>query len=201
MNGKGFFILTILQYFLISVLLILIVIYTRTIFNNQKKLEKLQKDRFISEFKIIAEKYYDWEINVLEDIANYIYTYCKENKIKVDDILVLILTESKYKPYAKSNKGAFGLMQIKYSTAKILQNKVELPLSLKDPYINVVYGLEHLNNLHKIYNSPIEVYSAYNTGSNHLKNKGINWNFIRKLLINKTYIENKILFRKLDTSF
>jgi len=53
-NGKGFYILTILQYFLIAVLLVLIVIYTKTIFNNQKRIEKLQKDRFISEFKIIA---------------------------------------------------------------------------------------------------------------------------------------------------
>src|ERR671912_1142610 len=90
----------------------------------------------------------------------------------VDPMLVraLIQVESNYRPRAKSNKGAMGLMQLMPSTAR--QYKVGNPY---DPTANIGAGVKHLKGLIDRMDGAIDMaLAAYNAGEGAVKKfKGI----------------------------
>ena len=85
----------------------------------------------------------------------------------VDPMLVraLIQVESNYRPRAKSNKGAMGLMQLMPSTAR--QYKVRNPY---DPTANIAAGVKHLKGLIDRMDGAIDMaLAAYNAGEGAVK--------------------------------
>ena len=78
----------------------------------------------------------------------------------VDPLLVqaLIQVESGYKPRARSNKGAMGLMQLMPSTARAYQ--VRNPY---DPKANIAAGVKHLKSLIDRWGVELAL-AAYNAG-------------------------------------
>jgi hypothetical protein len=104
----------------------------------------------------------------------------------VDPMLVraLIQVESNYRPRAKSNRGAMGLMQLMPATAR--QYKVRNPY---DPTANISAGVKHLKGLIDRMDGAVELaLAAYNAGEGAVKKfKGIppyreTRNYVSKIL-------------------
>ena len=80
-------------------------------------------------------------------------------------IHAVIATESKHNPHAKSNKGAFGLMQLMPATARRfnVQDK-------NNPKQNIVAGSKYLRELLTLYNGDLNLtLAAYNAGPGAVK--------------------------------
>jgi soluble lytic murein transglycosylase-like protein len=84
----------------------------------------------------------------------------------VDPMLVraLIQVESNYRPKAKSNKGAMGLMQLMPATAR--EYKVRNPY---DPTANIGAGVKHLKSLIDRMGAVELALAAYNAGEGAVK--------------------------------
>lgn len=85
----------------------------------------------------------------------------------VDPMLVraLIQVESNYRPKARSNRGAMGLMQLMPSTAR--EYKVRNPY---DPKANIGAGVRHLKSLIDRFDGVVELaLAAYNAGEGAVK--------------------------------
>jgi hypothetical protein len=104
----------------------------------------------------------------------------------VDPMLVraLIQVESNYRPRAKSNKGAMGLMQLMPATAR--QYQVRNPY---DPTANISAGVKHLKGLIDRMDGAVELaLAAYNAGEGAVKKfKGVppyreTRNYVSKIL-------------------
>jgi hypothetical protein len=104
----------------------------------------------------------------------------------VDPMLVraLIQVESNYRPRARSNKGAMGLMQLMPATAR--QYKVGNPY---DPTANISAGVKHLKGLIDRMDGAVELaLAAYNAGEGAVKKfKGVppyreTRNYVSKIL-------------------
>jgi hypothetical protein len=103
----------------------------------------------------------------------------------VDPILVqaLIQVESNYKPRARSNKGAMGLMQLMPSTAR--QYKVR---NAYDPAANIAAGVQKLKALIDTWGGVELALAAYNAGEGAvLKFNGVppyreTQNYVKKIL-------------------
>jgi soluble lytic murein transglycosylase-like protein len=105
---------------------------------------------------------------------NKVEKVCKRSKYKDCSLVKAIITvESGNNPLSigRDGKGSLGLMQIKCSTAQTLdrinKRKQVSCNQLFNPYLNVMYGIEYLNYLEKLLNTPpstVELLSAYNGG-------------------------------------
>ena len=86
----------------------------------------------------------------------------------VNPLLVraLIQVESNYRPKARSNKGAMGLMQLMPSTAR--EYKVRNPY---DPKANIAAGVKHLAKLIETHGVELAL-AAYNAGEGAVKKFG-----------------------------
>ncbi|CAN5670169.1 hypothetical protein BH18ACI5_BH18ACI5_07180 [soil metagenome] len=84
----------------------------------------------------------------------------------VDPMLVraLIQVESNYRPKAKSNKGAMGLMQLMPATAR--EYKLRNPY---DPTANIGAGVKHLKSLIDRMGAVELALAAYNAGEGAVK--------------------------------
>ena len=95
----------------------------------------------------------------------------KETSLDPALIHAVIATESKHNPRAKSNKGAFGLMQLMPATARRFNVK-----DRNDPKQNIVAGAKYLRELLTLYKGDLKLtLAAYNAGpaavkkySNHI---------------------------------
>lgn len=106
--------------------------------------------------------------------TNYVMKY--SIKYDIDPYLVysLIKVESKFNPYAKSNKGAIGLMQITPSTGKYLSEKLGDKGFFQDilynPEKNIEYGCFYVSKLKKDFNGNMEcMLLAYNGGEGNVR--------------------------------
>ncbi len=105
-----------------------------------------------------------------ENIIKYSYKY------ELDPYLVaaVIKTESNFNKEAKSNKNAYGLMQITPDTAEWAAEKMSIKnfntSMLKDAEFNINMGCWYLDNLKEEFDNNIElVLAAYNGGRGNVQ--------------------------------
>jgi soluble lytic murein transglycosylase len=88
-------------------------------------------------------------------------------------LTAVIITESSFNNYARSSKGALGLMQIRPATGKELASEVNVEWngssSLYDPETNIVLGAYYLNKLFIDFGDLGLALEAYNHGPSRLK--------------------------------
>ncbi|WP_374568167.1 lytic transglycosylase domain-containing protein [Ideonella sp.] len=95
------------------------------------------------------------------------------SRYRLDAALVsaLIFVESRYRPDARSPKGALGLMQLMPDTAA--RYGVTTERELLDPSTNVDVGVRHLQSLHELYGGRVDLMlAAYNAGEGAVRKHG-----------------------------
>ncbi|HEY5648878.1 MAG TPA: lytic transglycosylase domain-containing protein [Nitrospiria bacterium] len=107
-----------------------------------------------------------------EKLAALIYRESQRNGYDPELILSVIMTESSFRQYAYSNKGAIGLMQLLPGTGQALAARNQIPLfetaSLYEPHLNIKLGTEYLALLHKRFGDLSLALAAYNQGPTRL---------------------------------
>ncbi|MBR1988462.1 MAG: lytic transglycosylase domain-containing protein [Clostridia bacterium] len=114
-------------------------------------------------------------------VATHPVKYQKEiviasQKYNLDPSLVagVIKVESFYNQYAKSNKNACGLMQVKLSTAEYMSDIYNIAqpndYSLYHVENNIEYGCAYLNYLSKKFSNLDTILAAYNAGETTVRN-------------------------------
>ncbi len=99
----------------------------------------------------------------------------ESKKYGYDPLLLtaVIITESSFNNWAKSNRGALGLMQIRPATGKELAAEVSVQwqgtLSLYNPETNIALGAYYLNKLYLHFGDLGLALEAYNHGPSRLK--------------------------------
>ncbi len=111
--------------------------------------------------KILYQKKYE----------EYVSKYSKEYQIDEELIYALIKVESHFKPNAISTSNAKGLMQLMYSTAKEVANKIGIEITEENiltPEINIQIGTKYISDLLDKYNNIELALAAYNAGSGNV---------------------------------
>ena len=99
----------------------------------------------------------------------------ESKKYGYDPLLLtaVIITESSFNNWARSNKGALGLMQIRPATGKELAAEVSVQWqgtpSLYNPETNIALGAYYLNKLYLHFGDLGLALEAYNHGPSRLK--------------------------------
>ena len=103
-----------------------------------------------------------------QDASTYdrlIRRYADEYDVDFALVKAIMQAESSFNPYAVSNKGARGLMQMLPSTAGQYGVK-----NIFDPRENIRAAVQHLKYLHETFDHrPVLVIAAYNAGENAVK--------------------------------
>jgi len=139
--------------------------------------ERLAFAAHVVDIKNVLEKY---KPNIGSDnYMDFAYLIAKESFDKgLDPFLVLavIHTESSFKEYVVSHKGAIGLMQILPGTGQYvsdMQENINLKSTseLFDPQMNVQIGISYLSYLVKKFDNQKHALIAYNMGPGNLIRK------------------------------
>lgn len=132
-----------------------------------KKIIETQIAKQISRYKT------GLEIDHINKLSQLIVHESK--KYSFDPLLVtaVIITESSFNNWARSNRGALGLMQIRPATGKELATEVSVQWqgipSLYDPEINITLGAYYLSKLFLRFGDLGLALEAYNHGPSRLK--------------------------------
>lgn len=108
------------------------------------------------------------EINLDENIQEFIYLLCEGYNIDYSFVLALIDQESSFTTNAVSETGDYGLFQINEINFKELENKLGIT-DISDPYENTRAGMFILRKLFEKYEEPTKVLMAYNMGETGAK--------------------------------
>ena len=133
-------------------------------------LKKLQKKRIAQQ---IAQYETGLKTSYIDDLPELIIHESK--KYGHDPLLLtaVIITESSFNNWARSNRGAHGLMQIRLATGRELAAEVRVQwqgtLSLYDPETNITLGAYYLNKLFLRFGDLGLALEAYNHGPSRLK--------------------------------
>ena len=133
-------------------------------------LKKLQKKRIAQQ---IAQYETGLKTSYIDDLPELIIHESK--KYGYDSLLLtaVIITESSFNNWARSNRGALGLMQIRPATGKELAAEVSVQWqgtpSLYNPETNIVLGAYYLNKLYLHFGDLGLALEAYNHGPSRLK--------------------------------
>ena len=103
----------------------------------------------------------------------YVEKYSKEYDVDKYLIYAIIKAESNFEKEAKSNKGAKGLMQLMYSTAEEVAQKIGIELTeenIYEPNININIGTKYISILIQKYGNINLALAAYNAGSGNVDN-------------------------------
>ena len=96
---------------------------------------------------------------------NEIIEYSKEYGIKAEFVASVINAESRFDSQALSPKGAVGLMQLMFNTAKSFYDGDNFDKEvLLEPKENIKIGCKYLKYLFDKYNDEITVLACYNAG-------------------------------------
>lgn len=134
-----------------KLLILAVIVIVITSILNKKRIEKnLLKKTYKTEYLEYVEKY--------------------ANEYNVDRYLIfaVIKAESNFKKDAVSNKGAQGLMQLMYTTAVEISDRIGITVNkenILDPEININLGTKCISILIKKYNNIELALAAYNAGS------------------------------------
>jgi soluble lytic murein transglycosylase len=81
----------------------------------------------------------------------------------------VIYTESRFRPDARSHRGAYGLMQLLPQTAKFIQDRSGIEGDWRDPKVNLRMGAWYLGYLKERYSGHERlVLAAYNSGESRV---------------------------------
>ncbi len=123
-------------------------------------------------------------------------------------IAAIIKVESGYDSYARSSKGALGLMQIKPSTGEWIGEKLKVTNfseeMLYDPEINIKMGCWYLDYLFKYYDGDIKlVLAAYNGGQGNVSKwlKDADYSDDGVTLKNIPFAETKLYVEKINRAY
>ena len=104
------------------------------------------------------------------------YLISTANDYQFDPLLILAImkVESSFNPDAISNRGAFGLLQIKLIAAREVQQMFDLmPIGsrqLLDPFVNLRIGVQYLSFLRQeVGGNWTRILAAYNSGPTRVK--------------------------------
>lgn len=172
--------------------------------DNKQKLKDLQFQQNI--LTIIKENAKGYLTE--EEIGRVMRTVLKQSeKYNIDPYLILamIRVESTFNPNAKGiykngkPSGAYGLMQVKYSTAQEIAKKTELSLSHKkellSPVSNIKFGTAYLHKMLKKFKNEKLAILAYNQGpTTILRHKG------KETLSTQYYTKVKKFYHKYTTN-
>ena len=129
-------------------------------------------------------------------IPEWILTESKKYGYDPLFLTALIITESSFYNWAKSNRGAHGLMQLKMATAVALASETSLKWkgkhTLYSPRENIALGAYYLNKMVTRFGDLTLALEAYNQGPSRLSR------FLRKGYLPQRY-SNKVLknYRKI----
>jgi soluble lytic murein transglycosylase-like protein len=126
--------------------------------------------------------------------ARHIRAAAKANRLDPALLHAVISAESGYNPFARSHKGATGLMQLMPDTARRYGAK-----NLLDPAQNIHAGAKYLRDLMDLFNEDLQlVLAAYNAGENAVMRAGMQ---IPPYAETMTYVPRVITYyRKYRTS-
>lgn len=115
----------------------------------------------------------DTEIRFPTAFKNSYIKMAKKVKLPPQWLMGVSRQESAYGPLAVSPAGAYGLMQVMPSTAKVYSRKFKIPYSsrrdLLKPHVNIEMGSRYLELRHQqMGNNPIYASAAYNAGKHRI---------------------------------
>ena len=105
------------------------------------------------------------------DYEQYVEKYSKEYDVDKYLIFAIIKAESNFDDKAVSHKEAKGLMQLMYSTAQDVAEKIEIDLNeenILEPEININLGTKYISMLIQKYENINLALAAYNAGSGNV---------------------------------
>lgn len=105
------------------------------------------------------------------EFSEYVEKYSREYNVDKYLIYAIIKAESNFKKDAKSNKGANGLMQLMYTTAEEIAEKIPIEVNennIFDPDININLGTKYISMLIPKYQNISLALAAYNAGSGNV---------------------------------
>jgi len=110
----------------------------------------------------------------LNKIPHWIYEASQKYDYDPFLLTALIVTESSFNNWAKSHRGALGLMQIRPRTGHAMATEVNLPWegkpTLFKPESNIFLGTYYLNKLQNRFNNDVKLaLEAYNHGPTKLE--------------------------------
>jgi soluble lytic murein transglycosylase len=104
--------------------------------------------------------------------SEYVRVHARRHHLDPALLAAVIYQESHFRPSAKSESGAIGLMQLTPETARGIAIRTHGSAfhteDLYDPEINIRYGAWYLDNLFKKYGDEREVLAAYNAGQGNV---------------------------------
>ena len=106
-----------------------------------------------------------------KEYSEFVSKYSQEYEVEEELIYAIIKTESNFDANAKSTKEAQGLMQLMYSTAEEIANKINIELNeenILEPEININIGTKYISMLIEKYNCIELALAAYNAGSGNV---------------------------------
>lgn len=122
--------------------------------------------------------------------------YSKQYNVDPYIVYSIIRVESKFNPYAKSNKGAMGLMQITPQTGRYIAELLDIDnfeeSKLYNPDLNIQFGSFYFTKLYNDFNKDMDcALAAYNGGSGNVAK------WIETNTDGKDYLDvNKIPFKE-----
>ena len=111
------------------------------------------------------------KLSYKREYSEYVTKYSQQYNVDENLVYALIKAESNFKADAVSNKGAQGLMQLMFSTAKDVAKKSGIELTeenILDPEININIGTKYLATLLEKYKCVEVAIAAYNAGSGNI---------------------------------
>ena len=105
------------------------------------------------------------------EYSTYVEKYAKEYDVDKYLVYAIIKAESNFDESAVSGKGAKGLMQLMYSTATEIAEKVDLNITeetVMEPDININLGTKYIAILIEKYENIGLALTAYNAGSGNV---------------------------------
>lgn len=104
-------------------------------------------------------------------IASLLEQAARRHGVDPSLVAAVMYVESRYRPQARSPKGALGLMQLMPATAS--QYGVRTAQALLDPHVNIEVGTQHLRSLVDRYGDRLDlVLAAYNAGEGAVARHG-----------------------------
>ena len=133
--------------------------------DSRTSLEQIENDVYEinSMIEYLEKKIVDFKKSRIKDIMpesspyiDSLFAYSHRSNIEPENMAAVIFSESEWNPYATSEKGAKGLMQLMPN-----HHRLNNPYN---PYENMMKGSEYLSMLRNLYKNDVIAYSAYNAG-------------------------------------